>query len=96
MSNKTRLFVPMALLLLGSALVAITYAADGDLDPTFGNGGTVVTSFDDPAVIRDVAVQVDGRIVAAGYTYRPSIPEWSDFALARYLPNGSLDPTFDG
>ena len=36
-----------------------------------------------------VAVQEDGKIVAVGTA-------GSDFALARYNPNGSLDPSFSG
>ncbi len=36
----------------------------------------------------------DGKIVAAGYTGPPD--GLGDFALARYNPNGSLDPTFSG
>ena len=40
-----------------------------------------------------VAVQSDGRIVAAGGT---SSPFGADFALARYKEDGSLDTTFDG
>ena len=36
-----------------------------------------------------MAIQSDGKIVAAGGT-----PD--DFALARYNPNGSLDSAFDG
>jgi uncharacterized delta-60 repeat protein len=39
-----------------------------------------------------LALQQDGRIVAAGNAY---LPDGSKvFALARYLPDGNLDPTF--
>ena len=37
-----------------------------------------------------MAVQPDGKIVAAGY----AAP--GGFALARYQTNGALDPTFSG
>ena len=38
-----------------------------------------------------MAIQDDGKIVAAGQGGNSG-----DFALARYNPNGSLDPTFSG
>jgi uncharacterized delta-60 repeat protein len=70
------------------------YNPDGSLDPTFGVGGTVTTDvavgLDDVALA--VAIQADGKIVAAGDAVTLLTP--ADFAVARYLPNGSLDPTF--
>jgi uncharacterized delta-60 repeat protein/uncharacterized repeat protein (TIGR01451 family) len=73
------------------------YTPNGNLDPSFGPGGTVVTDFatkDDGA--SDVALQADGRIVAAGVadTRPPGGSPEDDFALARYNPDGTLDPTF--
>ncbi len=41
-----------------------------------------------------VALQDDGKIVAVGTAARPG--PLGDFALARYNPNGSLDPSFSG
>jgi uncharacterized delta-60 repeat protein len=54
---------------------------------TFGTGGKLVTDFgaDDRAF--SVALQTDGKIVAAGMT-------GANFALARYNTNGTLDGTF--
>ena len=69
------------------------YDPDGSLDPTFGRDGIVTTDF---AAATDfayaVALQSDGKIVAAG----TSVGDTEDFALARYNPDGSLDPTFGG
>lgn len=62
-------------------------AADGDLDPTFGDAGKVKTTYPTGAGARDVAVQPDGRIVIAGWV-------GDNFAVARYLPGGTLDPDF--
>lgn len=61
------------------------YTSDGALDPTFGGSGRVVTAFSkgfDSA--GSVAIQADGKIVAAGTTYPD--PDGLDglFALARY------------
>jgi uncharacterized delta-60 repeat protein len=69
-------------------------AAPGQLDPSFGAGGTVVTEFASSySGARAVAVQADGRIVAAGFAHdNNSIV--SDFALTRYDASGALDPTF--
>ena len=68
------------------------YRTNGHLDPTFGGDGKVTTNFtayDDEA--SDVAIQTDGKIVAAGRA-----GGCSRFALARYRTNGRLDPTFGG
>jgi uncharacterized delta-60 repeat protein len=70
------------------------YNRDGSLDPTFDGDGKVTTDFDareDEAF--GVAIQADGKIIAAGSAFGP---EAQDFALARYNPDGSLDSTFDG
>jgi len=72
------------------------YNSDGSLDTAFDSDGKVVTDFssgDDDA--RAATIQSEGKIVAAGTT-RLSFTGVPQFALARYEPNGSLDPTFDG
>ena len=67
----------------------------GDLDPTFGSGGKVTTDFGGGSdVAIGVALQPDGKIVAAGTTSTPGVGGFSDFALARYNSDGSLDATF--
>jgi uncharacterized delta-60 repeat protein len=68
------------------------YEPDGSLDPTFGSGGMVTTDLG-PACERasEVRVQPDGRIVAAG---GGGDAIQTAIAVARYLPNGSLDPSF--
>jgi uncharacterized delta-60 repeat protein len=72
-----------------------TPSSGGLLDPTFGSGGVVTSSFSsylDRA--RDVLVQPDGKIVTAGYTESPSSRTWKDFLVARYNPDGTLDGGF--
>jgi uncharacterized delta-60 repeat protein len=64
------------------------YTTSGSLDTTFGSGGKVTTDFAgnyDRAY--GVAIQSDGKIVAAG---RGGL----DFALARYNSDGGLDTGF--
>jgi uncharacterized delta-60 repeat protein len=76
-----------------TAFALARYSSDGALDPTFGSDGRVVTTFNGFDGASAVAIQADGKIVAAGATYTGS---GETFALARYNPNGSLDSTFDG
>jgi uncharacterized delta-60 repeat protein len=70
------------------------YLPDGRLDPTFGVGGKVTTDFafggSDQASA--LILQPDGKLVAAGSAI--VVDEIFRFALARYRPDGSLDPTF--
>ncbi|MGB7923605.1 MAG: hypothetical protein WCF57_10205 [Pyrinomonadaceae bacterium] len=77
-------------------------AADGDLDPTFDTDGKVTTDFpNQPEQGRAIAIQDDGKIVVAGFATFFSPPPGAtagdndtDFAVARYNTNGSLDNTF--
>ncbi len=69
------------------------YNTDGSLDTSFDTDGKVTTAFgtgDDSA--RAIAIQSDGKIVAAGYSWNGTD---YDFALARYNTDGSLDASFD-
>ena len=67
------------------------YHPNGTLDTTFGGDGRVTTAFERDAAAADLALQPDGKIVLAGGVGFPP-----DIALARYLPNGTLDTTFGG
>lgn len=73
------------------------YNPDGSLDAGFGDGGIVTTRFGGGSFASALALLPDGRIVVAGTDYtRFSFDESSDtdFALARYLPDGSPDTSF--
>lgn len=68
--------------------------ADGTLDTTFDGDGKASTDFfagNDIAF--DLALQPDGKIVAAGTKDIGKNPA-QDFALVRYNANGSLDASF--
>jgi uncharacterized delta-60 repeat protein len=70
----------------------VRYNADGSLDTNFGTGGKVTTPIgNDDDTANFVAIQTDGKIVAAGYSYGSSN---IDFALVRYNADGSLDTNF--
>jgi len=70
--------------------------AAGEFDYGFGLKGRVLTDFGGSGDFgRGVAIQADGKIVAVGNACATS-PCDADFGVARYNPNGSLDPSFDG
>lgn len=76
------------------------YCADGQLDDgvncgtsAFGNAGIATTDFGgDESRIQGLALQADGKIVAAGFSNGEGT---FDFAMARYNPDGSLDASFN-
>ncbi|NLX05086.1 MAG: DUF4347 domain-containing protein, partial [Phycisphaerae bacterium] len=70
------------------------YSADGFLDTTFSGDGVLTTAISpNTDIAYSMAIQADGKIVAAGYSYNGSN---DDFALVRYNSDGSLDTTFSG
>jgi len=76
----------------GEEFALVRYLPDGSLDPSFGIGGVVTTDFDGGRDrIRALGLMTDGRIIAAGTS---GTDQEGVFALARYLPDGSLDPSF--
>jgi uncharacterized delta-60 repeat protein len=68
------------------------YTTGGDLDGTFGHGGTTITDFGSEDVATGVALTPDGHIAVSGYTLGPHINR--DFLLARYDDKGNLDTAF--
>jgi uncharacterized delta-60 repeat protein len=70
------------------------YETDGSLDITFGGDGIVLTDFEGLGDYgNSVAIQPNGRIVAAGYSGTGG--PW-DFSAARYNLDGTLDTSFGG
>jgi uncharacterized delta-60 repeat protein len=71
------------------------YTATGAFDPSFGSGGRVLERFGgttgDFAALNSLAIQSDGKIVAAGYS---QISSMQNGLIARFNADGSLDPTF--
>lgn len=65
---------------------------DGSLDTSFDTDGKQTIDFGIGDYSASVALQVDGRIVVAGYTDGAGFAE---FAVARLNADGSLDSTFD-
>ncbi len=73
--------------------IVARYLSYGRLDPSFGTAGIVVNDFgagfDMPMVI---ALQPDGGILTGGIASLPN--GVTTLSVARYLPDGHLDPTF--
>ncbi len=84
------LLAVMVTLVLGYA--ARAYAVPGGLDPSFGSGGRAITGYGSPFgtsfLIRDIALQEDGKIVVVGWN---EVSSNNDLAVARYNADGSLD-----
>lgn len=68
----------------------VRYTPTGQLDLTFNMTGIVTTAVGNRSNIYAVTLQPDQKIVVAG------VSEIKYFALARYDPDGKLDPTFNG
>jgi uncharacterized delta-60 repeat protein len=80
------------------AFTLVRYNADGTLDTSFNGTGKAITSVGNSGSgASDLAIQTDGKIVAAGYSFTAS-DNWTtaDFALVRYNLDGSLDTSFGG
>jgi uncharacterized delta-60 repeat protein len=81
----------------GYGFALVRYNNNGTLDDSFGAGGKVTTDFGlldqgfSLANANSLAVQADGRIVAAGRAY---LNGGFHSGLARYNSNGALDASF--
>lgn len=86
----------VALLAMGGLLCNAAIAADGDLDPTFGTGGFAVTGITGagfelpakPVVLANGKILVCSNVASGG-------PSGTDFFVARFNANGTLDASFD-
>jgi uncharacterized delta-60 repeat protein len=77
----------------GTDFAVIRVGGDGTLDTSFGDAGRAVARTE--ARGSTVAVRPDGRIVAAGDNWQLGGYHLdTEFVVAVYLPDGSLDPTF--
>jgi uncharacterized delta-60 repeat protein len=72
-------------------ILIIRYNPDGSQDTSFGGSGVVIPVFNLSEEARDLVIQPDGKIIAAGFT---CISQECFFALARLNSDGSLDASF--
>jgi uncharacterized delta-60 repeat protein len=93
MKKSITSYAAVLLLIAAGLLPTFSYAQPGSLDLSFDNDGIVTTAFgNNTDQGYSVAIQSDGKIVVAGYSYNGSD---YDFALVRYNADGSLDNSFD-
>jgi uncharacterized delta-60 repeat protein len=70
----------------------VRYNPDGTLDSHFGTEGRIPPHAGMGIGISALAIQEDGKIVVTGVVYTSMGS--NDFAVARYKPDGRLDPAF--
>ncbi|MFK7784557.1 MAG: hypothetical protein AB8B56_05570, partial [Crocinitomicaceae bacterium] len=75
-----------------SLIISRAFCQSGTLDPTFGAGGIVTTSFPGDNDGEAVAIQTDGKILIVGTTDDPSGN--LNLRAVRYLSDGTIDAGF--
>jgi len=79
----------------GSYMALTRYLPNGALDLSFDTDGIVTTDISpNDDVAYDVAIQTDGKIVVCGSSEQTATDP--QITIVRYLPNGSIDSSFDG
>ncbi|HEU4664518.1 MAG TPA: delta-60 repeat domain-containing protein [Dokdonella sp.] len=75
-----------------AAIATTAIAAEGDLDPTFGDGGFRLAGILDgsAAIVAGMAVQPDGKIVICETEGSTAL----DFFVARFTADGAVDTSF--
>ncbi|HEV3362933.1 MAG TPA: hypothetical protein VG795_02125 [Acidimicrobiia bacterium] len=74
----------------GHSTMAVARYTDRGLDPTFSGDGWATGEFGRGSSADSIVVQPDGKIVVAGRVTGSKV----NIALARFLPDGNLDPHF--
>jgi uncharacterized delta-60 repeat protein len=76
-------------------IALVRYNVDGSLDKSFNGTGKVITAVGDgDCKAEGLALQSDGKIVVAGYSFKPSEKDRAEFTVLRYNPDGTLDSGF--
>jgi len=84
--------IKLILLLLILFVSNVNFAQFGTLDTSFGRGGIVITPFNGfDSAVQSLLIQPDKKIIAGGSVTKSGS---SQFSLARYNADGSLDETF--
>ena len=89
-SNTLAAFSSAAICFLGATTPA--WAAQGDLDPTFGQAGRVFVDIEnDDDLPAGIVSQPDGKIIVG----RANTAATDDFSVLRFHSDGSPDTSFD-
>jgi len=76
-------------------IALVRYNVDGSLDKSFNGTGKVITAVGDGDCKGEgLALQTDGKIVVAGYSFKPGGKDRAEFTVLRYNPDGTLDSGF--
>jgi uncharacterized delta-60 repeat protein len=79
----------------GYDFAIVQYNADGTLDTNFGTNGIVITDFNTKDnEVRSLITLPNHKFIVGGEIYINSSNGYTDFAVARYNENGTLDTTF--
>lgn len=70
------------------------FNADGSLDSTFGINGRVFSDTFDFGECNALEIQPDGKLIFAGRVRNETTIGSTDWGVARYNPDGSIDNTF--
>ena len=83
----------------GLGITVLRTLPDGSLDPSFGGDGRA--SLDFGVMCESIAVQPDGKVVVAGYSYESFFDSGGsfmysdyDFVVGRLMANGDADSSF--
>ncbi len=71
-----------------------TLLSTTQIDLTFGHGGVVLGPPNQTLNINDIAVQSDGKVLAAGFGFFDALTRVDDFTIARYNVDGTPDTSF--
>lgn len=81
----------------GSRTVLLRFLADGSPDMSFGDNGVVVHDLSPTVEFpRSLVIDGQGRYVVGGYLHDDQFGTDRNMFIARFLPDGSLDPSFAG
>jgi uncharacterized delta-60 repeat protein len=71
------------------------FNADGSLDTTFGDNGSIYfTGEDFAAIAHDIAMTADGKLLVHAHFHHPSGDGMLDVGVIRFNADGSVDTTF--
>lgn len=86
-------FLTVGVVILLLSAVAVTFAAPGDLDPTFDTDGLVFHTSANLGGFEAIAYQPDDKLIACGIFKNGLGANW--IIIARYLSDGQPDPAFN-
>lgn len=76
-------------------IALVRYNVDGSLDKSFNGTGKVITAVGDGDCKGEgLALQSDGKIVVAGYSFKPGGKNRAEFTVLRYNADSALDSGF--